>query len=112
MVKSYNRVESSHSKAMPAEIVSQAFLVRQATRHASTPASKRWFPMDRLSTPPGFSNSGKISAANEELEWESTTVNSDPYGEGWIVRFTPDDPEQTVIILDAAAYRGKIEATD
>ena len=35
--------------------------------------------------------SGKISAANEELEWESTTVNEDPYGEGWLAKIEIGD---------------------
>jgi glycine cleavage system H protein len=35
--------------------------------------------------------SGTIKAANEELEWESTTVNEDPYGEGWLAKITIGD---------------------
>ena len=30
--------------------------------------------------------SGKIAEANEEIEWESTLINEDPYGEGWFAR--------------------------
>ncbi len=30
--------------------------------------------------------SGKIVEANEEIEWESTIINEDPYGEGWFAR--------------------------
>jgi len=30
--------------------------------------------------------SGKIAEANEEIEWESTIINEDPYGEGWLAR--------------------------
>ena len=30
--------------------------------------------------------SGKISEANEEIEWESTIINEDPYGEGWFAK--------------------------
>jgi glycine cleavage system H protein len=30
--------------------------------------------------------SGKILEANEEIEWESTVINEDPYGEGWFAR--------------------------
>ncbi len=29
---------------------------------------------------------GTISEANEELEWESTLVNKEPYGKGWLAR--------------------------
>jgi glycine cleavage system H protein len=31
---------------------------------------------------------GTVSAANEELEWESAAVNADPYGKGWIAKLT------------------------
>jgi glycine cleavage system H protein len=30
--------------------------------------------------------SGKITEANEEIEWESTIINEDPYGEGWFAK--------------------------
>ncbi len=29
---------------------------------------------------------GTVVAANEELEWEGTVVNDDPYGKGWLAR--------------------------
>ena len=29
---------------------------------------------------------GKILEANEEIEWESTIINEDPYGEGWFAK--------------------------
>jgi glycine cleavage system H protein len=29
---------------------------------------------------------GKITEANEEIEWESTIINEEPYGEGWFVK--------------------------
>jgi glycine cleavage system H protein len=30
--------------------------------------------------------SGSITEANEEIEWESTIINEDPYGEGWLAK--------------------------
>ena len=30
--------------------------------------------------------SGKIVETNEEIEWESTVINEDPYGEGWFAK--------------------------
>jgi glycine cleavage system H protein len=30
--------------------------------------------------------SGKIVETNEEIEWESTIINEDPYGEGWLAK--------------------------
>ena len=35
--------------------------------------------------------SGKIVEANEEIEWESTIINSDPYGEGWLAKIEVSD---------------------
>jgi glycine cleavage system H protein len=29
---------------------------------------------------------GSILQANEEIEWESTIINEDPYGEGWFAK--------------------------
>jgi glycine cleavage system H protein len=34
---------------------------------------------------------GKIIAANEELEWETAVVNSDPYGKGWLAQIEISD---------------------
>ena len=35
--------------------------------------------------------SGEIVEANEEVEWESTLVNEDPYGEGWLAKIEASD---------------------
>lgn len=35
--------------------------------------------------------SGEIAEANEDVEWESTLVNEDPYGEGWLAKIEPSD---------------------
>ncbi|HUT20372.1 MAG TPA: glycine cleavage system protein GcvH [Anaerolineae bacterium] len=35
--------------------------------------------------------SGEIAEANEEIEWESTLVNEDPYGEGWLAKIEASD---------------------
>lgn len=53
--------------------------------------------------------SGTIVAVNEKLAKAPELVNQDPYGEGWIVRLQPDEPEETVELLDAAGYRQKVE---
>jgi len=31
-------------------------------------------------------------------------VNSDPYGEGWIVKIKMTEPDQVADLMDAAAY--------
>ena len=38
--------------------------------------------------------SGMVAGGNEEIEWESTLVNSDPYGQGWLAQIEMDDPGQ------------------
>ena len=54
--------------------------------------------------------SGTIAAVNERLKTEPELVNQQPYGDGWIIRLAPDRPEKTVELLDAAAYRKRVEA--
>jgi len=48
--------------------------------------------------------SGTVSARNEELDSCPELVNSDPYGDGWIVEIDFGDPAQLSDLLDAAAY--------
>ncbi len=53
--------------------------------------------------------SGEILAVNEELDASPALVNSDPYGEGWMVRVRLADDEDLEHLLDAAAYRELID---
>ncbi len=48
---------------------------------------------------------GTVSARNEALESQPELLNSDPYGEGWIVEIDVPDPAVVDTLLDAAAYR-------
>lgn len=48
--------------------------------------------------------SGEITAVNEKLEDEPETVNQDPYGEGWIIRFSPSNPAEFDELMDGEAY--------
>lgn len=47
---------------------------------------------------------GTISTFNSALEANPELVNSDPYGEGWMVKVTIDNPEDIAQLMDAAAY--------
>ena len=49
---------------------------------------------------------GTITARNEELDAHPELVNSDPYGEGWMVEIAPHGglPVALGTLLDAAAY--------
>ncbi len=48
--------------------------------------------------------SGAITAVNESLADTPENVNSDPYGKGWIVKFTLRDASELASLMDAAAY--------
>lgn len=48
--------------------------------------------------------SGTITEVNPALESQPELVNSDPYGEGWMVKMTVDNPADVDALLNAAAY--------
>lgn len=48
--------------------------------------------------------SGKIIAINEGLQDAPETVNSDPYGEGWMLKVELENPAELDSLMDAAAY--------
>jgi glycine cleavage system H protein len=37
---------------------------------------------------------GEITEVNEELEDEPSLINTDPYGEGWIIKIEPSDADE------------------
>jgi glycine cleavage system H protein len=47
---------------------------------------------------------GKIVAINEELEASPELVNTDPYGEAWMVKFEISDNSELEDLMDADAY--------
>ncbi len=47
---------------------------------------------------------GEVIAANELLSGQPEVVNSDPYGQGWMVRVRLTDPAQVEALLDPDAY--------
>ena len=47
---------------------------------------------------------GEIISFNEELEANPELVNSDPYGEGWMIKVEMSDVSQIDTLLDASAY--------
>lgn len=52
--------------------------------------------------------SGEILEFNEALEGNPELVNSDPYGEGWMIKVKLSDVSQYDGLLDAEAYNGLI----
>jgi glycine cleavage system H protein len=53
--------------------------------------------------------SGKIVAINEALADTPELINSDPYGEAWLVEVEPGDPAELDALMDSAAYEQKIQ---
>jgi glycine cleavage system H protein len=53
--------------------------------------------------------SGKVIAINESLPNAPETVNSDPYGEAWMVKIELSNPGELDGLLDPAAYEAKIK---
>ena len=47
---------------------------------------------------------GEVTAVNDDLIDTPETINSDPYGEAWMIRIKLGDPSQLDDLMDAAAY--------
>ena len=47
---------------------------------------------------------GSVVARNDALDATPELVNSDPYGEGWMLELQPSDPSALDGLLDAKAY--------
>ncbi len=53
--------------------------------------------------------SGTIVAVNGSLDGAPETLNSDPYGDGWICEIEMSDPTQLDGLLDATGYRALVD---
>ena len=51
---------------------------------------------------------GTISEVNPALANQPELVNTDPYGQGWMVKMTVSNPADVAKLLDAAAYQDVI----
>jgi glycine cleavage system H protein len=57
---------------------------------------------------------GKVSAVNGDLEGSPQLLNSDPYGEGWLLELQVEGDDAAALdsaiagLLDAEAYRGTL----
>ena len=49
--------------------------------------------------------SGEVAEFNEELESEPEIVNSDPYGDGWMIKIKMSDTSQVDDLLTVDAYK-------
>ncbi len=52
--------------------------------------------------------SGEVIAVNDVLANAPETINSDPYGEGWLIKVKLSDPSEQDALLDAAGYEATI----
>jgi glycine cleavage system H protein len=48
---------------------------------------------------------GEVVARNDSLDQQPDLVNTDPYGEGWMIELRLADPTAVDDLLDAAAYQ-------
>ncbi|MDX2070635.1 MAG: glycine cleavage system protein GcvH [Haliscomenobacter sp.] len=51
---------------------------------------------------------GKVLEVNAALDGSPDLVNTDPYGEGWIIKIEMSDPSQLEGLMDAAAYESSV----
>jgi len=52
---------------------------------------------------------GEVVEFNSALE-DASSINNDPYGAGWIIKFKPANAADIDALMDAAAYKAKIGA--
>lgn len=51
---------------------------------------------------------GKVREINRKLNDEPQLVNTDPYGEGWIIKIELTNPNQLNELLDSSAYQAQL----
>jgi len=51
---------------------------------------------------------GTVNEINPELDSSPELVNSDPYGDGWMIKMTVNNPADVKALLDAAAYQSLV----
>jgi len=51
---------------------------------------------------------GEVIEVNEELNDSPDQVNSDPYGNGWMIKIRPDAEESISKLLDSSSYAQEI----
>jgi glycine cleavage system H protein len=53
--------------------------------------------------------SGEVIEVNEALDGSESTINDDPYGEGWLIRVRMSDVSELDALMDAGAYRAFLD---
>lgn len=49
--------------------------------------------------------SGTVKEINPALAGQPELVNTDPYGEGWMIKMTVDNPADVEALMDSSAYQ-------
>lgn len=52
---------------------------------------------------------GTVTAVNEALADQPDLVNTDPYGEGWLLDLDVEDAEEIDALMDAETYQGQLD---
>jgi len=52
---------------------------------------------------------GTVTAVNESLADQPDLVNSDPYGEGWLLDIDVEDTAEVEALMDAETYQGQLD---
>ena len=51
---------------------------------------------------------GEVVEINSRLDGEPALVNSDPYGDGWMIKLRPSNPADRDGLMDAGAYKSHV----
>ena len=54
--------------------------------------------------------SGEVTETNDALEGSESTVNDDPYGDGWLIKVRISDPSELDSLMDANAYSSYVDS--
>ncbi|MCU1512191.1 MAG: glycine cleavage system protein [Arthrobacter sp.] len=52
--------------------------------------------------------SGEVVTRNEALDTDSALINSDPYGEGWLIEIKLAEPDAVESLLSASEYEQQV----
>lgn len=53
---------------------------------------------------------GEVVEVNTQLESQPNLINSDPYGQGWIIKIKVKDPKELEALLPPAEYKKLVES--
>ncbi len=51
----------------------------------------------------------EVLEVNAALDDDPAVVNSDPYGDGWMIKIRADNPDEISSLMDAASYTAHLE---